>query len=1055
MAYVPQRIECLIWRTWRQDTPISAVEEALNSAAARSAQEASFPLWIPQNTSVVWLATEIPSDLLYADLTYYLRLEVQGCLGSVFVNSERVYTEEELCFSRLALPLSPRNEKTSQPYRIAVRITSRDHACCLFEAPWVEGTPEGYVMPRVHVADSDVGRIVVRVKNPANRRMTVSLPDFDLVKESHAPEVTVEYPNLPRWTPEEPQRTIVVVGMPDNSSPAAASTSPTPWSTVLQTGLRWFTVKDRRFQLNGRPYPVRAATLDTSVIPHMDTDEACVRCIRACKNLGFTLLRLRFLPPRIFTAAAEREGMPLWIELDAERPASCTSVMLREINNPAVVIWGLCTDGSADSAVRDAIAYIRKIDETRVILAYRADGREGAPSYVVRSFRHEPEPMAWLRLTANRPLPPSVLEFLRRLPPTHGLAFAEIEQTLLPPENPPTAWREAFTQEDLSTVFKSPETMAHAHVEAQWDALSDLLIALRTNTALAGFSLRQKVLRDRDTSAPRIASDAPWEIAEWAGVYAPMVERLADVAPLPYLSKVVCFPEEPFHAEVLLANEGSNRLEGVADVTLSIFAPTSQVLWKKRRQLKLVKHGKSLWSGDLTTSRMIGRHRFQVRIHTPTKSAYGETSFWTVPMRTTTRLPVHLVDPQKTWAKRLEPYFEWAPPSAKVHLIPPLGKSVLGYPEADLVDALEQAHAGGVTILAGPPKDWNVLQNYVENLPLLEWEPGHGAFTGDELSVYYFRAHPWFEDIEPHGIMGTSFAPLLPSDLLRTRSSEPICGVLRWDSAHNAVRCHDLVVVRPYGEGRLVFCTLRLFENWDSTPLATLILSNAVRYSLQKALTPHGSLPFHQTAVNMLAQEKGQRIRRWEVCGPFVSEVTLPKALPHPLETGYDPEAEYETAYGKVSWQTTYTCAPDHECVVQEACAPAWSRLTYALPCTAYAYAEIRAVEPCTLFPQLETAAAVEVRWNGICVYQSQTQGVHGFPLHVRQGRNTLLIQLVQPQGGPCRFRFYLSAVEAAQARGDIERENIAAQEATTPRRSGARAGKKTKASAPNVTWWR
>src|SRR5690606_2800689 len=84
------------------------------------------------------------------------------------------------------------------------------------------------------------------------------------------------------------------------------------------------------------------------------------------------------------------------------------------------------------------------------------------------------------------------------------------------------------------------------------------------------------------------------------------------VRPVVQIYKTNLVPREEVSVTILLINE--ERLEGRGELSLQVVGPTNQVLWKKKRLVKIPRHGKELWTGDISASGSPGPHRFVVRL---------------------------------------------------------------------------------------------------------------------------------------------------------------------------------------------------------------------------------------------------------------------------------------------------------------------------------------------------------------------------------------------------------------------------------------------------------
>ncbi|MCX5758371.1 MAG: hypothetical protein NTU83_07690, partial [Candidatus Hydrogenedentes bacterium] len=139
-------------------------------------------------------------------------------------------------------------------------------------------------------------------------------------------------------------------------------------------------------------------------------------------------------------------------------------------------------------------------------------------------------------------------------------------------------------------------------------------------------------------------------------------------------------PREEVPVTVILANE--DQLEITADLSLQVVGPTNQVLWKKKRSLKLPRHGRELWEGTVGASGSTGTHKFIVRLMQGMKClAENSTDLYVYDPVEPAGLDVHILDPQQTWTKRCAALATPSAVQAPLHIIPPLANTIRAYPD--------------------------------------------------------------------------------------------------------------------------------------------------------------------------------------------------------------------------------------------------------------------------------------------------------------------------------------------------------------------------------------
>ena len=187
-----------------------------------------------------------------------------------------------------------------------------------------------------------------------------------------------------------------------------------------------------------------------------------------------------------------------------------------------------------------------------------------------------------------------------------------------------------------------------------------------------------------------------------------LLKRNIPCAPLIFLSKANLHQREQTEVTVLLAND--DNVVGAADLSLQVVGPTNQVLWKKKRSIKIPRHSGDLWSGAISASGSSGTHRFVVRLmQGMTVLAQAAEEFHVYEPASAAEDPVHLLDPHGDWHDKIAPHAKPDNILAPTHIIPPLANTIRAYPDNDLMQILAQVRGGAIAIFFGPPDDWNEL----------------------------------------------------------------------------------------------------------------------------------------------------------------------------------------------------------------------------------------------------------------------------------------------------------------------------------------------------------
>ncbi len=208
-------------------------------------------------------------------------------------------------------------------------------------------------------------------------------------------------PEALHWSPDHPHLYEAVVTL------AAGSAGADEWRTRF--GLREFTLRDGRFQLNGQPLYLKATFFEGLYpvkLAYPDSRDMAIREIRLAKEAGFNMIRpWRKPPPPMWLDLADELGvltvgslaiecmdfpiesarLPGWVENEVSQS------ILRDRNRACVVQWELFNE-----IKRPVLAQLlhpmamraRELDPTRLILDESGGWAQGANLYL--PYEREP-----------------------------------------------------------------------------------------------------------------------------------------------------------------------------------------------------------------------------------------------------------------------------------------------------------------------------------------------------------------------------------------------------------------------------------------------------------------------------------------------------------------------------------------------------------------------------------------------------------------------------------------------------------------------------------------
>ena len=196
----------------------------------------------------------------------------------------------------------------------------------------------------------------------------------------------IEFKNLKLWSPENPNLYEVnIYVIRDNKRIDGIK---------LYYGFRKIEVKNGQILLNGKPIYIRGALVQC-FYPHtlyrIPSEEYIKEEIMLAKRIGLNLLRLHIkLEDPIYLQLADKIGILIWEEIPSlsmfiKIPRlfsleylneTLTAMILRDINHPSVIIWGIINEAwGADPRIptikewlKNMYYYIKSLDPTRLVV---------------------------------------------------------------------------------------------------------------------------------------------------------------------------------------------------------------------------------------------------------------------------------------------------------------------------------------------------------------------------------------------------------------------------------------------------------------------------------------------------------------------------------------------------------------------------------------------------------------------------------------------------------------------------------------------------------------
>ncbi len=1041
-----------------------AANRALDTIAVRV--PSVWDLWVPDYDGVGWyfrefsLSPEWPLqhvELHFDAVDYYAEVWLNGIrLGDheggytpfSFVVTSHLRAAGNLLAVRV---IDPHGEDGYGDFRPKEIPCSKEGGYFSFAGIWGSVWLES--KPKLHIEDVFIQpdirrkRITVEVTAPASGTVHIQIEGTPHHLQGTPGTLALDFPDFELWSPESPNLYTLRADLIQEDGAID--------SVPVRFGMREFTVKDNRFCLNNRPLFIKAVLHQPDyarTLAAPESEELARKEILLAKEAGFNMMRLHIkTAPRITLELADALGMLLyeeppigWIKRSEFMKTRCENevreMVLRDRNHPSVVLWGMLnesgnagyvTKGGAQIIKDNLCKVARSLDPSRLII----DDSGGVnatrePARMIRPYREEFEEFDDLHIYQRAPVDHDIERYYRYNGDPDKLVFLsefgfggpeDLESTLAQYGSGKESCKDArfiqkmldaskqgFQERGLDRVFGDFSGFLTAARELQSDAARFQIDAIRGNPKIAGYCYTQLCDAGHEFCAGVLDR---WRRVK--PVFEVMKQVQKAVRPLIQMAESNLIPRQETPVTILLANE--DKLEGRADLSLQVIGPTNQVLWKKKRAVKIPKHGKELWSGSIAASGSSGMHKLVVRLMQGMK-VLGENylEFYVCDPAKRAETNIHLLDPNNEWHARCEPFAPIESILAPVHVIPPLGNTIRAYPDSDLMQILAQVEGGAVALFFEPPDDWNDLA--LRLAPSLQATPKDavGCFL---MACHYAKLHPVFSGLPARGIMRQPYRNVIPAKTFLEMGDEDISGT--FDTIPIASGNYmmgeakwwgsDILVLR-YGSGCVVLTHLRVMEHLGKDPLADRLFVNLLNHFSRRSVPSDAAVPMDQKAVEWIRSERVNRTRRWMVVGEFPNWGGQGHATAYPPEETIDFNAMYPGWYKAISWKPWYSKADDQHTVdLQAAFSPVFEYYPRFDHATAYAYAEFTCDKRQEVKLNIGVQNAMKIWLNGALVHESNYQVPHdqfgketaaGF---IRQGRNTLLVKCSKTPG-PFRF---------------------------------------------------
>lgn len=753
------------------------------------------------------------------------------------------------------------------------------------------------------------------------------------------PETFVPIAGLDHWSPESPQLVSLRIERAGDEAPIHE----------IQIGIRELVLKENRLFLNSRPIPLKAA----AVFGH----DAPTSTLTRFRDAGFNALWISAgqADDALFDQC---DRLGLIVVLETSNAKSALDALQNWGNHPSLGIWVLRDTGPG------ARETLREQDASRLIWSCTGDSW----SYC-RPYRQESIPLGAVELSVDAPPDLATRRFARGFGANDSAAFLQIDTS--PNTNTETPSDNIVTASGLERLYPAEEALRSAVTSHRVRSAASIISSTRVNANMLGHVWR----------VPAAWSDADAAIA---------AEAQTDVAPLIVQGRVTLAPREDMAVEILMHN--ATRVEGRAELSLLVTSPTRQVLWKKKRGVKLPKAGREMWAGRIEASGAAGEHRFVARLMGD-KGRIGESSnsFFVHAHPEPWNGAVNVIDPNRHWTESITPWVWELSAGASIHIIPPLSNKIAGYPDNELAQVVASVADGAVAVFFGPPDDWNTFADFYNE----DIHATSVALSGDAHVAQFARLHPVFDALPVPALLNDSMAGMAPHKRFAEKSDEDIAGAIVGTDGLEAV---PTFLVRRLGEGRIVFTHWRVLERLGVDPVAERIFVNLLRHVTRRAVPLGNRLKINQAAVEWMRGEQAERLQHWRVMGVFHDPGGRGIDTAFPPEGGFDEHAAYPGEFGLCTWRDVHAAT--------DAPLQVFDLATNGTPHThwrhgvVYAQANVTAEARGDAVLQVEHRAACRIWLGDQVVYEAgaaedaQPPVRAAIDVFVRQGRNPLLVKL-------------------------------------------------------------
>jgi hypothetical protein len=947
-------------------TAVDSDDRGVGLAWFRTPPEHPKPSVLPTPLSasdrIVWAFCPFSVDALSPEQAAFLELDCVHAACEVWLNGIRLGEASAPTFVS-PLPLGAALQRG--PNMLAVRMSPTGQSAALHQAQIHQkpaiGIDDVFVVPDIRRK-----RITVYVTAADATRIRLQFEGVAEPVEASSGKTVLEIPTAVEWSPRSPILSKLTCERVEGDTTIDAVT--------VTFAMRELGTRDGKILLNNRPYPLRGAMFGAG-------DRLDFARLKSLVTAGFNAIWISGSDmTRTLADATHNLGALMFLSLPAQE-AQRERMVLALRNHPAIMAWVM----RHEDATSDATQALRTADPSRPLFIETG----GRFHTILPAWRDRSEPILSIDVPPQSPFSSDLRQLCRLSGDSAQMNFAILDEVTFEPDS--TLFTAAFAERKLDEVFESREKMAAIIADSEAESLRLVMDVLRANSKLAGHFV---ALRSGASEFVRAASDA----------HSPL-------RPIIHMDRTTLTPREEAELTVYLAKD--DREESQAELSLQVQGPTSQVLWKKKRVVLLPKSSKEIWRGEVGASGSIGAHRFIARISKLGKiAAENSEDFFAFETPQPCDVTIQIVGEDANTIEKCLALAKKGNAKAPVHVVLPAANTVFGYSEEPFLRMLSHVRDGAAALIFSPPDDFDALSEHLDGLP--SSAARDVAVPGVHAS-HYAKFHPVFDTLPARGIMRQPYRDIAPLKSLTGPTDEDICGCFGMD-ANGAPFEGNNIVVRRFGDGRIVFTHLRIIENLATNPIADRLFVNMLQYAVRRAV-PSDRLPeADHKVIEWFREQRALRYRKWMLAGFFPGESGKAHETAFPPERAVDLGAEHSGRYGQIGWTPHFSRLEDmHEIDLARTLSP-FSGSNDADAGTAYAYAEFTSDRRQSVTLSIDADASLKVWMNGRPFYDScvpaqpQPTENHVIDAFIRQGRNIVLVKLSK-RPGPCLFTFNIAPV--------------------------------------------